>query len=175
MASQIEKSFKPLRDLPCWGVKRGYGTFLTLEFGEPRLVIREPIASASGTVKVRRMLARRLAYVAGEWHLWIYQCMWAVYNGATCVGDWSSPRRIDKAAQFLNGQKLSGVDVSTRGSKTRFSFDLGAVLLTQPYNRTAEQWLLYEPNGNVLILKAGGWFSYGPGKTSTDHWRKVAG
>jgi hypothetical protein len=36
--NQIERSFARLRTKPCWGVSRGFGSFLTLEFGPPRLL-----------------------------------------------------------------------------------------------------------------------------------------
>ncbi|MCU1244544.1 MAG: hypothetical protein JWN02_454, partial [Acidobacteria bacterium] len=75
----IEKAFVPLVSLPCWGVKRGYSTFLTFEFGNPSLVIREPIVASPGaSASLRRMLARRNVHARGEWHLWIYCCNWSV-------------------------------------------------------------------------------------------------
>jgi hypothetical protein len=44
-----------------------------------------------------------------------------------------------------------------------FEFDLGGRLETKPYDRTSEQWLLYEPNGDVLAVRADRKYSYGPG------------
>src|SRR5258708_32894476 len=115
----IDKAFAPLASLPCWGVKRGFGTFLTLEFGEPTLMIREPILASPGVgARVRRALARRLAYPRGQWHLWLYCCAWRVTDGEREVGDWSSSARIDRSARFLNGQKITSVNLKPRGART---------------------------------------------------------
>ena len=151
---QIERSFAELQDTPCWGVKRGQGSFLTFEFGSPRLVIREPISSHARSRKVRRMLDRRHVRVTGEWHLWIYCCDWVVYSGTSVVGDSSTRRRVTAAARLLDGQKLRRVVVSKRGARTRFEFDLGGVLETRPYDRKSEQWMLYDPHGHVLTFRA---------------------
>jgi hypothetical protein len=140
--------------LPCWGVKRGQGSSLTLELGQPRLLVREPIiARASASPKVRRSLARRHVYVAGEWFLWIYTCDWVVTVDENCVGDSSSARRVEAAARVLDGQQLVGVSLKPRGARTRFIFDLGACLDTKPYNRTSEQWILHTPDERALIFR----------------------
>src|SRR5215217_5037296 len=124
--NQIERSFKRFRGKPCWGVKRGYGSFLTFEFGKPRLEIREPKSlgsSASG--RLRESYSRRLATVHGDWHLWIYCCDWVVRKGDVVIGDSSSARRVDRAAAFLDGQKLLSATLRPRGARTHFEFDLG--------------------------------------------------
>jgi hypothetical protein len=155
--SVIDKAFAPLAPLPCWGVKRGHGTFLTFEFGEPTLMIREG-------ARVRRALARRLAYPRGQWHLWLYCCAWRVTDGEREVGDWSSSARIDRSARFLNGQKITSVYLKPRGARTTFVFDLGGRLETRPYDRTSEQWFLYEPSGKVLEWRADRRYSYNSSK-----------
>ena len=157
----IKRAFAPLRELPCWGVTKGHGTFLTFEFGSPHLVVREPQEVPSGaSSRVRRILTRRSVLPLGEWHLWIYCCEWRVWNQDRLVGDWSTRRRIARAAAFLNGQRLMSVAIAPRGVRTSFKFDLGGHLQTAPYNRTGEQWLLYEPKGKVLVLRAGRAFSH---------------
>lgn len=145
---------RELLGLPCWGVKRGQGSFLTFEFGTPRLIIREPIQSASKSLRVRRGLARRHVYVAGAWHLWIYCCNWQVRSGSRIRGDSSSNARVQRAARLLDGQRLIDVSLSPKGARTSFTFDLGAVLETQPYDRKSEQWMLYMPSGQVLTFRA---------------------
>src|SRR5216684_6300764 len=40
-----------------WGLRRGVGTFLTMEFGAAMSDSREK-------------------FVHGEWHLWLYNCVW---------------------------------------------------------------------------------------------------
>ena len=63
---QFDRSFAKLLGLPCWGVKRGWGSFLTLEFGEPHLEVVEPRLSDSLYPKVRAAAARRSAHVHGD-------------------------------------------------------------------------------------------------------------
>ena len=176
--SQIKRSFTRLLGMPCWGVSRGFGSFLTLEFGSPHLVIRDPMpTTAGGSARVRRLLARRSVRVRGRWHLWIYCCEWRVLAKGKVVGDWTTTRRIERAVRELNGQKLKGVTVGRRGARTHFAFDLGAELETKPYDRTSEQWLLYEPDGRVLAWRADRKYSYGSGSRPTERlvWRSVAG
>jgi hypothetical protein len=145
---------RKLLGLPCWGVRRGTGSFITLEFGEPYLVVREPVVRQSSLLTVRRSLSRRSVKVHGAWHLWIYCCEWKVESGGRCVGDSSTSRRVDRAVEVLDGQKLIGVVLATRGARTRFIFDLGAVLETRPYDRRSEQWMLFTPTHQVLTFRA---------------------
>ena len=54
---------------------------------------------------------------------------------------------------------------------TVLEFDLGATLETKPYNRKDEQWMLYEPEGNVLKVRADKSYSYGPGDREPEKLR----
>ncbi len=174
--SQLDRSFGRLRDLPCWGVKRGFGSFLTFEFGEPRLVIREPIGAGLAMSSAgRRVIRRRTAYARGEWHLWIYCCHWGVFEGERLVGDCSSNRRIDRAAGFLNGQKVESLTISPKGMRCAFQFDLGGRLETRPFDRKSEQWMLYEPSGRVLAVRADRTMSYVGAKRRADEqtWHRI--
>jgi hypothetical protein len=173
----FERTFAKLYGKPCWGVKQGHGSFLTIEFGKPHLEIREPIVARAGaSKKVRAGLARRGAYVVGEWHLWIYCCAWEVLlNGGQLAHSESSNSRIMRAANFLNGQKLVRFSIAPRGTRCIFEFDLGGVLKTWPYSRTDEQWLLYEPNGKVLALRADKRYSHAPSDRPEDqiNWKSI--
>jgi len=171
----IAEAFRPLVDLPSWNVKRGYGTFLTFEFGEPHLEISEPRNPPQASPRMKRLLARRRVILHGEWHLWIYCCMWQVSDGARVIGDCSSSSRADRAASFLAGQKLISVSMPKRGVRTTFTFDMNGTLETAPYDRSSEQWVLYEPDGRVLTVRAGGEYSHERGDVPEGgvRWRKL--
>lgn len=152
---RIERIVTKLYGKPCWGVRPGFGSFLTLEFGCPHLEVREPIiADTHVSAKVGKSLTRRGVYVHGDWHLWIYCCDWAVFSGRSLIGDCSSKRRIRLAAEFLNGQKLTHFSISATKVRCVFRFDLGGILKTMPYDSESEQWLLYDPSRKVLSVRA---------------------
>ena len=166
----IERVFKPLCGNPCWNVKWGWGSFLTLEFGEPYLLIDEPEDPRLGWSPARnKRYARRRIHVEGEWHLWIYCCEWKLYTGNKLVGDSapesSSKRRIARGARELDGQKLLRVEVDPSRGSSVFTFDLGSRLETTPYDTDSDQWLLYEPSGDVFSYRADGMYSHQPGNT----------
>ncbi len=171
---RINQSFKQLYGQPCWNVRNGHGSFLTLEFGEPRLVIREPHVSESESHRVREWASRRSVYPVGKWHLWIYCCNWKVLVKEKVVSDSSSVRKMAHAPKILDGQILQKISTTDRGKSWIFSFDLGAILETAPYDRKAEQWTLYEPGNKVLTARADRKYSYGSGTRQPDQERWIS-
>ena len=176
MSSSLDRWFRPVLGRPCWGVRRGWGSFLTLEFGRPRLLVREPVSDLEkfSTKEARELFQLRQVTVRGQWHLWIYCCDWTVHHRGRLVGDSSSPRRIDRAAWYLDGQKLVDVSLAPRGARVHLTFDLGAVLTTVPYSRREEQWMLYEPGGNVLTFRADRHYCYAIAAGGIQRWRRAA-
>jgi hypothetical protein len=68
----IKEFFVPFIGDMVWQVRRGYGSFLTMEFGLPHLAVREPIFACPGaTARVRRNLERRAVAVVGDCHFWV--------------------------------------------------------------------------------------------------------
>jgi hypothetical protein len=162
IAQTLERAFRRIYGKPCWGVKQGLGSFLTFEFGESHVVVHEPVvASRSASPRVRKALARRIAFARGQWHLWIYCCGWQVLSrGRRLAHSESSDIKIERAADFLNGQKLVRFSISSRKLQCIFEFDLGGILKTRPYDKKSEQWLLYEPSKKVLLLRADSRYKY---------------
>jgi hypothetical protein len=162
VAHAFERAFRRIYGKPCWSVKKGYGSFLTFEFGEPHLVVREPIiASKTASQRVRKALARRRAFARGQWHLWIYCCRWKVLSrGKTVAHSESSDTKIKRAADFLNGRKFIRFSILPRTLQCIFEFDLGGTLKTQPYGKESEQWFLHESSKKVLSLRADSRYRY---------------
>jgi hypothetical protein len=167
-AAEFDRLWHAVYGSPAWGVKHGHGSFLTLEFGQPELVIREPTSVPEGaSEKMRARCAQRLVTVTGEWHLWIYCCNWQVTLNDTFVAHSESPDdKIALAASSLDGQKLVSVNHDPGVGAWAFTFDLGGTLRTWPYEGepSFEQWYLFErTTGQVLSVRADDYASYGSG------------
>ncbi len=77
----LESAFSPIYGSPCWNVKPGHGSFLTLEFGQPRIEFHEPRAvNYSRSLRLKQHHARRRVIIHGEWYLWIYCCYWNFFS-----------------------------------------------------------------------------------------------
>jgi hypothetical protein len=153
-ANEIRDAFGEIYGLPTWQVRKGIGSFLTLEFGDPHLRIREPYLSRSKSLAARRLAARRQVTVSGQWHLWIYMCNWTISaNGMPLADNEASNATIDRTTQYLDGQKLQSVEVMRKDMKTVFQFDLGGKLATSPYVdeelRSDAQWILYDHGAKI--------------------------
>jgi hypothetical protein len=161
VAPILEKAFSRIYGKPCWCVRPGYGSFLTIEFGTPHLEVREPIVASKGaSAKVRKALARRSVSPHGKWHLWIYCCDWELLSKGKRIANSSRRITIRRAADVLNGQKLARFSISPRKILCTFEFDLGAILTTRPFDKKSEQWLLYGPRHRVLVVRADGRYKY---------------
>jgi len=148
-----------------WGTKQGYGSFVTIEFGEPELKIHEWHSDERGL--------RREAYVQGQWHIWIYCCEWRVFVDDQAIA-WSEDGREDiaRATANLDGQKLSKIAVFPSAGRSRFEFDLGGIVETWPVgdDPTTEQWYIYGPD-SVFAYRADGQYSLQPADTPREMTR----
>jgi hypothetical protein len=164
--------FRRVYCLPGWRVSTGWGSFLTFEFGEPHLDIREPsVSKGNVSEKVRKHLARQHVSIKGDWHLWIYCCDWTVLRRKKLIGKSTSLSTYQKAADFLDGQKLVRFSLVPKETHCIFEFDLE----TRPYNCHGEQWLFFDKRiQQVLVLRADGNYSYGPSNsTDQEKWKPV--
>jgi len=142
-----------------WLVRKGYGSFLTMEFGEPHLEVREPIPGS-----LARGLRRPSVTVRGDWHLWVYCCEWTITEGgAQLAHSESDDREIERVAHLLNGLTLLAVDVDPVTAKARFRFELETELTTATIGPEYECWMLYAPDGRVFALRGDASYSIGPG------------
>ena len=176
--NDVAARFQPLIGLHAWGVSYGYGSFLTLEFGNPELSIHNLRPVPISLVGAPSMTEGRVVRARGRWHLWIYCCDWSIsLNGIQLALSESDDARIEQALNILNGQILLNVSV-TGVAQTVFTFDLGVELATWPSppdsydGEDVEQWYLYEPGGQVLALRSDGYVSVGPGSRTDEehHW-----
>ena len=168
----FERCFAPLIGQPCWQVRSGHGSFVTLEFGEPYLEVREPRGVAAHvSARVREMLSHRNITVRGQWHLWVYCCDWSVFDRDRVVGCSDDSESFAAATQFLDGQILTAASTDS-GSVSEFRFDLGGRMTTGPRDDDGELWMLYQPDGNVLTLRANGSYCCSPanGDPNMEEW-----
>jgi hypothetical protein len=171
--SIIDDIFTPVYGKPCWNLEQGYGSYLTLEIGQPYLKIREPRQSGvQASEGVRTRAARRSVHVHGEWHLWIYICDWRIFSRGQLLATSESTRRVIKQAiNVLDGQALIQVSVE-ESLMTVFEFDLGGRLEVIPniveYGSDADLWLFFEPSGDVFVLRSDGQYCHMPGNTAPD-------
>jgi hypothetical protein len=160
----FDELFSQIYGMFCWDAEKGYGSFLTFEFGEPHLDIWDRYRSKDGIREKIRGVA-----IHGDWHLWIYVCDWEIYWHDTLkANSQSASQDIIRAMGRLNGQCLTHVEVHP-SCATTFVFELGDRLETMPnvtiYGQDSEQWLLYEHSGKVFTLRADQMYSYKPGNT----------
>lgn len=140
-------------------MRRGHGNFLTMEFGNPHLSVREPIiTSHSSSNKVERILQRRHIDVVGDWRLWVQYAEWKLttnHDVLTNKDPAGSPS--DECLRALDGQRFLSVESgSTRGSYV-FRFDLGGVLEIRPSTEIPDdQCSLYIWEGDIVSCSSTG-------------------
>ena len=139
----ITHKIKPMLGLPAWDVSLGIGSFLTLEFGEPRIL--------DG------------GFIGGEWRLWVYCCSWRLETDdevlVACEDDRADIARI---IPVLEDQKLTAVQITRPALETTFTFGNNHFLRIFPiYSMDDhEHWMLFMPGGNILVIGPGTTWSW---------------
>jgi hypothetical protein len=174
----ISEAFGAVLGLPSWLVRKGHGSFITLELGDPDVSVEQPrlLPTFIDGGPERAMI--RGAHVHGAWHLWIYACLWSLtVNAIELAHSESADQTIGRALRILNGQALVSVQVDPDSPRSTFTFDLGCVLTTRPSpaitpdEEPAEQWMLFQPNGRVLTIRSDGRYRHQAGNARPDDQR----
>ncbi len=156
---EVKELFTSVIGQLVWQVRRGHGSFLTMEFGTPHLTVREPIAASfDRSDRIKRNLSRRHVVVTGDWHFWIQYGEWRISTsyGVLSSGD-PSGSDPDECLPGLDGQKLCLVEPGSRPGSRAFSFDLGGVLEIWPSKEVPDdQWSLHSWDGEIVTCRHDG-------------------
>jgi hypothetical protein len=143
----------------CWGCKRGYGSFLTIEFGEPHLRIRESLGQGeeSETKRNGRLRERRVK-VVGDWYLWIQDASWRLEVGPQTI---ESARfdatKLDGFLAMLDGQHLTNLEFEISRQEVHWSFDGDSDLFAWPDEEAeGDCWSLFAFDGSMVSCRTDG-------------------
>jgi hypothetical protein len=155
----LRGQFGLLAGMPCWQVTQGYGSFITMEFGQPRLEIREPVPRARHAA-----LRRRTVTVRGGHHLWIEQCSWKILEDTREIAHSESSRDdIAKALARIDGQILQELRVQPSNGTCTLGFEHRMLIVLSRFRdwRDGDQMLSLHAPETVLTLCAGGRLEFG--------------
>src|SRR4051794_20956784 len=89
----IQKLFRQIVGIKPTRVKLGFGSFITIDFGRD---IPEEVKTRQGT---------QIRY-HGEWHLWVYQCSWQIFQNGVMIVHSESPKEAIESVFFKLTNKI---------------------------------------------------------------------
>jgi hypothetical protein len=161
---QIQNLFKPLKGQMAWNVRGGHGSFLTFEFGEPHVSVREPIVpQPTSSARAQRNLKRRQVSIVGDWHLFVQYCDWKISVVEGSLDSKAVTSSHDECLADLDGQRLVAVASGPLPNSWKFEFDLGGLLEIRPsatYEPTDDMWSLHRWNGDIAAVQNDGTLAF---------------
>jgi hypothetical protein len=148
----VKDVFAPLVGQMVWNAAGGSATFLTFEFGEPHLSVRDPVKPKHDVgARVERLMLRRRVTVKGDLRLFVEFAKWRITtaNGST-NSDEDSDDWWKVWLDDISGQHLAAAEVPVPGYLT-LRFDMGGILEVWPLGGTdSEVWTLHRwQNGSI--------------------------
>jgi hypothetical protein len=157
---QVQSLFRPLIGQLVWNVRRGHRSFLTLEFGQAHISVREPTTpSPESSMRVQRNLKRRRVFVVGDWHLFIQYCDCKISVSGNSLDSQNASSSPDECLLDLDGQRLVSVGNGSSANSWKFQFDLGGILEVWPsatYEPSDDMWSLSAWNGDIAAMRSDG-------------------
>ena len=144
----IDEVCRLLSQYPAWLPRKGVGSFLTIEFGPPHLVVREPLTKPG----VRERLRRRRVDVKGEVHLWVKADHWTLQAADWSITSNDGEREITRKLDVLSGQKI--IQILVEQDKTLLVFEYGERLIIDidPVPDQVQWTVFIHGHGNVSLL-----------------------
>lgn len=113
---------------PVWSARRGHGTFITIDLGDP---IEEQ--------------GRQGTFVHGALHLWVYLCTWTLEHGPATLLTSEALDDADATLAGLVGRTLRAVTASRDGRRLDIEFSDGWTLRLRAHRA-------YAPDDDLLIV-----------------------
>jgi hypothetical protein len=137
-----------------------------MNFGAPRMELRQPRQSEARSACVRATFERRGVWLRGTHWLVVYPGRWRLQLGdGLAVRDTHSAKRLDIAAARLGGEFLDGIAIHPQTGRTEFFFDLGGRITARWPRAEApedgELWSLHNRSRYVAVF-GGGRYDTGP-------------
>lgn len=168
---QLRKDLQKLTGLCCWDAKNTEFSWLSLNFGDPRLDIREPKDSetlaqyTSARIKLNKSL--RHVWLRGDFWVWIDCCHWdIVFRGKKIAHSESRKSVMAKSMGKIDGQIIKKIEIFPDTAQTNFIFDLGGEIQMRRYEDLEDRplWHFYDDKAkNVYSFKDNGKIKFGPG------------
>jgi len=139
--SEIQAKMQGILGQKAWGVARGQGSFVTMEFGQP-------VAPRKANETIH-----------GEWHLWLYGCAWRLEQGENVVvASEDAQTNIEDALQLIEGRVLHIFELLTPALDGVMTFEEGIVLRLFSVNtEEMDSWMLFTPDKVITVGPAGQW------------------
>ncbi len=156
----VRRYFDRVAGQPCWHATAEYGSWLLLNFGQPKLNIREANPSSNS-----ELMRRRNVVVEGDGLLWVEMGAWELREGRRRLFHSEQSRTyLRRAAARLDGQCLIRLEIQTVPLRSVFFFDHGSVLAVWAHESNEDGAPLWHIHGgrSCMSLLAGGQLEYGP-------------
>jgi hypothetical protein len=153
---EIKAKLAPLIGQKPWGVSLGFGSFITLEFGQ--------------AIPPSKKYKKTPKKTHGEWHLWVYMCAWRLEkNNKFIAGSGADLSELAKVVQMMEGMSIDSIEILPVAGDTIIYFEEELVLrIFSIYSSVNELWMLFAPDGNVLKIGPGTNWYYKPGNSVKD-------
>ena len=144
-----ESVFAPIIGVSTTRAELGYGTFITIHWGKN---VVEEMTTKRG---IR-------TFVFGEWHLWVYMCVWRIErNHRPIIAAGDQKDLIRSRLRILENKKLQRVTIINDAFDAELEFEESCRLLLFSFLvDDCEQWLLYTPGKKVFVAGPGKEWSY---------------
>ena len=154
---EIQDILLPIIGQFVWGAEQGYGSFLNLEFGNPKTEF-SGIHKPKGENKFPfNEFENRHVKIKGEYSFFIYMSNWKIFaKDNELAHDESKRDEIEFALGFINGQKLTKVIINANENITELEFDLGGIIVISDENYSDELnelWNFYTVSDKVLTYR----------------------
>ncbi|WP_146002895.1 hypothetical protein [Telmatospirillum siberiense] len=153
--------FFPLSGCIVWSPQIVHGSIINMQFGEPHLLIREPVVpSPQNSRKVKLNLSRRRVFVVGQWQFCIQDAEWEISTDNYSANN--NEKNIENVNQCLGelaGQILLSVYHDAEGNYMAFNFDMRGVIrvfFSENASDDADFWTLSIWNGNIISYRKDG-------------------
>ncbi|MCB1593066.1 MAG: hypothetical protein KDI90_11515 [Alphaproteobacteria bacterium] len=166
---QLRNDLQKLSGLCCWDLQNLEHSWISFNFGAPRLEIREPKdAEFLANVKSERSKQRfslRQVRVRGDFWIWIDCCYWEIlFRGENIANSRSDRPVIRKALNVVDGQIIKRIEIFPDLVQTKMFFDLGGEIHMRNEGESDDQplWHIFnDTEGFIYSLRDNGSLEYG--------------